>query len=41
MDISDSMLHSPSKSSRKSAQEKDIGLAKAHKAVREKLSLFP
>jgi hypothetical protein len=27
MDISDSMLQSPSKSSRKLAQEKDIGLA--------------
>jgi transposase len=41
MDISDSMLHSPSKSLRKLAQEKDIGLATAHKAVREKLNLFP
>jgi transposase len=34
-DISDSMLRSPSKSLRKLAQEKDIGLAAAHKAVRE------
>jgi transposase len=41
MDISDSMLRSPSKSLRKLAQEKDIGLATANKAVREKLSLFP
>jgi hypothetical protein len=41
MDISDSMLWSPSKSSRKLAQEKDIGLATAHKPVREKLNLFP
>src|SRR5215510_3455136 len=36
MDISDSMLRNPSKSLRKLAQEKDIGLATAHKAVREK-----
>jgi transposase len=41
MDISDSMLRSQSKSLRKLAQEKDIGLATAHKAVREKLNLFP
>jgi hypothetical protein len=41
MDISDSMLRSPSKSLRKLAQEKDIGIATAHKAVREKLNLFP
>jgi transposase len=41
MDISDSMLRSPSKSLRKLAQEEDIGLATAHKAVREKLQLFP
>jgi transposase len=41
MDISDSMLRSPSKSLRKLAQEKDIGLATAHKAFREKLNLFP
>jgi transposase len=41
MDICDSMLRSPSKSLRKLAQEKDIGLATAHKAVREKLNLFP
>jgi transposase len=40
MDISDSMLRSPSKSLRKVAQEKDIGLATAHKAVRKKLNLF-
>jgi hypothetical protein len=38
MDISDSMLRSPSKSLRTLAQEKDIGLAKAR---REKLNLFP
>jgi transposase len=31
MDISDSMLRSPSKSLRSLAQEKDIGLATAHK----------
>jgi transposase len=41
MDISDFMLRSPSKSLRKLAQEKDIGLAIAHKAVREKLNLCP
>jgi transposase len=41
MDISDSMLRSPSKSLLKLAQEKEIGLATAHKAVREKLNLFP
>jgi transposase len=41
MDISDSMLRSPSKSLHKLAQKKDIGLATAHKAVREKLNLFP
>jgi hypothetical protein len=42
MNISVSMLRSPSKSlRRKLAQEKDIGLATAHKAVREKLNLFP
>jgi hypothetical protein len=41
MDVSDSMLRSPSKSLRKLAQEKDIALATAHKAVREKLNLFP
>jgi hypothetical protein len=33
MDISESMLWSQSKSLRKLAQEKDIGLATAHKAV--------
>jgi transposase len=36
MDISDSMLRSPSKSLRKLAQENYIRLATAHKAVREK-----
>jgi hypothetical protein len=41
MDISDSMLRSPSKSLRKLVQEKDIGLAKARKTVREKSNLFP
>jgi hypothetical protein len=33
------MLRSPSKSLRKLTQQKDIGLATAHKAVREKLQL--
>jgi hypothetical protein len=37
MDISDSMLWSPSKM----AKEKDILHATAHKAVREKLNIFP
>jgi transposase len=41
MDISDSTLRSPSKSLHKLAQGKDIGLATAHKSVREKLNLFP
>jgi hypothetical protein len=41
MDISDAMLRSPSKSLRNLAQEKDKGLATAHKSVREKLNLFP
>jgi hypothetical protein len=41
MDISDSMLQSPSKSLCKLAQEKYIGLATVHKAVSEKLNLFP
>jgi hypothetical protein len=41
MDISDSMLRSSLKSLHKLAQEKDIGLATAHEAVREKLNLFP
>jgi len=41
MDISDSMLQSPSKSLHKLVQEEDIGLATAHKAVQEKLKLFP
>jgi hypothetical protein len=40
MNISDSMLRSPSKSLRKLAQEKYIGLVTAHKAVREKLQIF-
>jgi transposase len=37
LDISDSMLRSPSKSLRKLAQEEGIGLAIAHKAVRKQL----
>jgi hypothetical protein len=41
MDVSDSMLWSPSNSFWKLAQEKDIGFATAHKAVREKLNFFP
>jgi transposase len=41
VDIYDSMLRSLSKSLRKLAQGKDIGLATAHTAVREKLNLFP
>jgi transposase len=41
VDISDSMLRSPSKSLRKLSQEKYIGLTTARKAVREKLNLFP
>jgi hypothetical protein len=41
MDISDSMLRSPSKPLRKLAQEKDIGLATAQKAVQEKLNRLP
>jgi hypothetical protein len=41
MDISDSMLWSPTKSFRKLEQEEDIWLAASHKAVREKLQLFP
>jgi transposase len=41
MDISDSMLRSPLKSLRNLAQEENIGLATAHKTVREKLQLFP
>jgi hypothetical protein len=40
MDISDSVLRSPSKSLWKLAQEEDIGLATAHKEVCEKLQLF-
>jgi transposase len=41
MHISDSMLRSPSKSLRMLAQQKAIGLATAHKAVRENLNIFP
>jgi hypothetical protein len=41
MDIYDSTLRSASKSLRKLAQKDDIRLATAHKAVREKLRLFP
>jgi transposase len=41
MDISDSMLRSPSKSLRKLAQGKYVGLTTAHKAVREKFQPFP
>lgn len=39
--ISDKMLRSPSKSMRRLAQESDISVYTAHKAVREKLCLFP
>jgi transposase len=39
MEISGSMLRCTSKSLRKLAQTKDIGLATEHKEVREKLSL--
>jgi hypothetical protein len=35
------MLQSPSNSLRKLVQQKDTGLATAHKTVREKLNLFP
>jgi hypothetical protein len=42
MDISDSLLWSASKSLRKLAQEKHIGLATAQtRAFREKLNLLP
>ncbi|XP_076319811.1 uncharacterized protein LOC143230330 [Tachypleus tridentatus] len=41
LDISDSVMQSPSKSLRKLAQQHDIGLGTAHKAVRKKLKLFP
>jgi hypothetical protein len=41
LEISDCVLRSASKSLRKLAQEKDIGLATAQRAVREKLNLFP
>ena len=40
LDIFDSMLQSPSKSLQKLAQQHDIGLATAHKAVRRQLKLF-
>jgi hypothetical protein len=40
MDISDSMLRSPSKSLRKLAQE-NAKRATAHNAARKKLNLFP
>jgi hypothetical protein len=40
LDISDSMLQSPSKSSRKLAQEERIGLATAYKVVRKQLKLL-
>jgi hypothetical protein len=35
------MLRGASKSLRKLAQERDIGLGTTHKAAREKLDLFP
>jgi hypothetical protein len=41
VDISDSVLRSPSKSLPKLAQAKHIGLATAYTAVREKSNLFP
>ena len=41
LDICDNMLQSPSKSLQKLAQQHDIGLATAHKAVRRQLKLFP
>ncbi|XP_076352672.1 uncharacterized protein LOC143248124 [Tachypleus tridentatus] len=41
LDISDSVMQSPSKSLRKLAQQRDIGLGTAHKAVKKKLKLFP
>ena len=41
LDISDSMLQSPSKSLQKLAQQHGTGLATAHKAVRRQLKLFP
>lgn len=41
LDISDSMAQSPKKSMRKLAQQHDIGVATAHKAVRQELNLFP
>jgi hypothetical protein len=41
MGTSDCMLRSASSSLRKLAQEEDVRLATAHKAVQEKLQLFP
>ncbi|XP_076373298.1 uncharacterized protein LOC143258180 [Tachypleus tridentatus] len=41
LDISDNVMQSPSKSLRMLAQQHDIGLKTAHKAVRKKLKLFP
>jgi hypothetical protein len=41
MDISDPMLQSPSKSLRKWARDKNIGLSTAHKAFRDKLNFSP
>jgi hypothetical protein len=41
MDISDSMLRSTSKLLGKLAQEKNIGHATAHKAVRDNSNFFP
>ena len=41
LEISESMLQSPSKSLQKLAQQHDIGLATAHKAVKRELKLFP
>jgi hypothetical protein len=41
LDISDSMLRGSSKSLRKWAQEKGVGLATSHKAVRKQLKDFP
>jgi hypothetical protein len=41
MDVSDCLLWNPQKSLHRLAQEKEIRTATAHKAVREKLNLFP
>jgi hypothetical protein len=40
MDISDSLLQSPSKSLHKLAEEEDTRLATVHKVVREKLNPY-